>query len=1108
MRDQLLSGLRTRLATVSGTGDGAAVLDPEALAEAERLLEFLATQEGVDEEVLSAVGLLHWLRAAVMLEEQGQQEEWGRALVLLMPFYLATPDALPGQVRSSFSEWLGPDDPVGEERTYASAEALSNLAMFVLERFTRLHRRIDGEAAIGLLRRALHPLPPDHPSRATILSNLGYALMLSDVLTPPDGSPEPPNLDEALAVLREAFQGTPREHSNHARCANGLALAVKAKALRTRDTALLSEAIELFRLAVDTATSADQNLPQILADMGSSLLLWADATGEADPAVLDEAVSVLRRAVQQTPEHGPERRARLRLLARAELRRPPRPSATRRLDPETRRRVDDLTGLIARAIPAAGGEVSNEPDNMFAVVARLLGIAPSDGEGHHAQLMDLLAGFLRDTSDTDLERKAFEFMRRRSSHLSADDQLDAMLTQLFAPDEPPSTPVDPASFDEVLDLTERLLRELPDDHPERPLLAVNQLMIQLLRRQGGLGEPGGIGQIGETVALLTRLMEVLPSLMSSMNMSATLVGDMTMMRTSLLSPFETLAVLEDTLKHARGRLAALPEDHPEHTATLKTLAHALFQQYHLIHEESDYQEAVSLTRRIVAGDVAQARRLVMAWGMAARSRARFRALAAASPSEHDLPARGLARLSSDEAVSAIHRSDAPAALEALEDGRALLHSSALNARRELENLRAADSRLAEHFVALRERIREVSTDLGYEPPLDDLGRLHDMASEWSELVGRIQALPEFGRFLMPLPLGMPDLGPAAAEGPVVSINVNPRRCDALALCADGVRLVRLPDLRAAELIEQAEAFHTAVRTAQTSSELLAGQAQRVLLDTLGWLWDVLAEPVLTELGFTEPPQDGSWPRLWWSPTGPLNALPLHAAGRHTIAGASVLDRAVSSYTPTLRALLHSRSRPVPSRRAGLTVAMPATPGHAALPETAREAVEVTSRVHGLALIGPQASRAAVLAALPDATVAHFACHASSDPYDPSASHLLLDDGPLNVTEISRLHLDHAELAYLSACATARGSAKLADEAIHLASAFQLAGYAQAVATLWEIGDHVAATMAADFHRELRETIDAPIRIPGALALHLATRRMREARPGQPSAWAAFLHSGA
>ncbi|WP_030915708.1 CHAT domain-containing protein [Streptosporangium amethystogenes] len=1107
MRDQLLSALRARFASVSGVRDAAGVLDPEALAEAERLLEFLATPEGADQEVLYAVGLLHWLRAAVLPGAPGQ-EAWGRAVVLLTPIYLAGPDALPDQVRASFTEAFGTNEPVGEERAHAFAEALSNLAMFLLERFTRFQHRLDGETAVGLLRRAAHDLPPDHPSHALVLCNLGYALLLNDSLVPEEESPEPPNIDEAVAVLRQSFQGTPREHRNHARCANGLALAVRAKAIASRDTAMLTEAIDLFRLAVETATGAAENLPQVLTDLGSSLLLQMDFTGEADPAVLDEAVAAIGRAVQETPGHTAERRARLRLLARAELMRRPKPvpAPTVALSPEAWRRMTEITDLFRRVIPATSGDASDEPDNWLAVTTRMIGVAPSHGQDHFAQLMDLMASFLRDPSGTDLDKTAFELVQRRSRHLAPDDRLDAMLTQILAPAESPQTPVDTASLDELLELHERVLRELPDDSPERSALMLHQTMTRLALLRPRLGEPSGPGQVEEIITLLSQTMEMLPSLTSTLHLPARAAADMFTLSNTLLSPFELLALIEDTLKRNRERLAALPEGHPEHTATLKTLAHTLFQQYQLAHDETAYQEAADLTRRVVSADPGQAARLMMAWGIAARLRAT--AAGMVSPDEDDLRPSGLARLSSDNVISAIARNDVPAALEALEDGRALLLSSAINARRELANLRAADSDLAERFVALRERIRAVASDPGHEPTPEEFARLRDLAGESSELAGRIQALPEFGRFLMPLPLGMPALRPVAAEGPVVTVNVNPRRCDALALCADGVRLVPLPGLRAAELVEQAEAFHAAIATVQAGPGPLSRQAQQVLLDTLGWLWDVLAEPVLTELGLTGSPEGGVWPRLWWSPTGPLNSLPLHAAGHHTIAGASVLDRVVSSYTPTLRALLHSRSRPVPARRAGLTVAMPQTPGHAALPETAGEAVEVTAGLRGLALIGAQASRAAVLAALPEATVAHFACHAGSDPYDPSASRLLLHDGPLSVTEISRLDLDDAELAYLSACATARGGARLADEAIHLASAFQLAGYAQAVATLWEIGDQVAAAMAADFHREVRLTVEAQVRIPGALALHTATRRMRAARPGQPSAWAAFLHSGA
>ncbi|SDI32996.1 CHAT domain-containing protein [Nonomuraea jiangxiensis] len=1116
MREELLAALRARFATVSRTGDGAGVVGPEALAEAERLLDFLAAPEGVDHEVLYTAGLLHWMRAVFLPGEQGRQA-WSHAARLLLPLYLARPDALPEQVRSFFAQAYGQDEPAGEERAHASAEALSDLAMFLLERFTRLRRPADGEAATALLRRATRVLPAGHPARPVVLSNLGYALLLGDALMAPEHeSTRPPNVDEAVTVLREALQDTPREHPNHARCANGLALAVRAKGLATRDLALLAEAVDLFRLAVDTATAADGNRPRMLTDLGSSLLIQAaGGAGPAGPAApdeavtaLDEAVAVLREAVRDTPEGAAERRERLRLLARAERLRAsqaPRP-ARAPLSPETRRRVEELTGLMRRTIPATSDGTPDEPDNWLAVAARLIGVAPSDGQGHHAQLLDLAARLLRDPAGTDVEREAADFYRRRSGHLSPGDRLDTMLTRILAPPGTPPAPADPshlADLDEVLALHERVLRELPDDLPERASLEIGQLMTQLARQRHDLADPDGTG-LEESLALLTRTMKLLPSLMASLNLSATMVGDLAVMGGALLSPFESLSMIEDGLKRNRAKLAGLPPGHPERTTTLKALTHTLFLQYQLTHEEPVYQEAAGLARRIAAADLAEAVRIVLAWGVAAR----LRATSAAPPGEPDPRSSGLARLSSEEAATAIENRDAPAALETLEEGRAHMLSSALNARRELANLRAADPRLATRFLALREQVRATVAEPVFEPGPEELARTRGLAQDWSELVGQVQALPAFGRFLMPLPLGAPDLRPSAAEGPVVTINVNPRRCDALALCADGVRLVPLPGLRAAELVEQAEAFHAAIRVVHGAPGPLAGQAERVLLDTLGWLWDVLAEPVLTELGLTGPPGEGPWPRLWWSPAGALNSLPLHAAGHHTIAGASVLDRAVSSYTPTVRALLHSRARPVPPRRTGLTVAMPVTPGHAALPETAGEAAEVTARIHGRALVGAQASRAAVLAALPGASVAHFACHAGGDPYEPSASHLLLHDGPLSVTEIGRLDLDGAELAYLSACATARGGARLADEALHLASAFQLAGYAQAVATLWEIGDHAAATMAADFHRELGESIGDPAPIPGALALHTATRRMRAAIPGRPSAWAAFLHAGA
>jgi hypothetical protein len=86
---------------------------------------------------------------------------------------------------------------------------------------------------------------------------------------------------------------------------------------------------------------------------------------------------------------------------------------------------------------------------------------------------------------------------------------------------------------------------------------------------------------------------------------------------------------------------------------------------------------------------------------------------------------------------------------------------------------------------------------------------------------------------------------------------------------------------------------------------------------------------------------------------------------------------------------------------------------------------------------------------------HLACHGSVNPTDPLRTALHLYDGPLTVAEIAARDLSHAEIAYLSACHTAVGNWELADEAIHLAAALQIAGFRQVIAALWSVSDEHA-----------------------------------------------------
>jgi len=225
---------------------------------------------------------------------------------------------------------------------------------------------------------------------------------------------------------------------------------------------------------------------------------------------------------------------------------------------------------------------------------------------------------------------------------------------------------------------------------------------------------------------------------------------------------------------------------------------------------------------------------------------------------------------------------------------------------------------------------------------------------------------------------------------------------------------------------------------------------------------------------------------------------LHAACRD---GNSVLDRVVSSSTSTIRALLHARRVRTKSTARALVVAAAEADGVPALPGAEREVPFLAGKLPRSTVLR-HASRGDVLTGIAEHNWAHFACHGITDTAHPSRSGLVLHDGLLTVADIAQLSLD-TDLALLSACSTATVGSVLPDEAIHLASAFQLAGYRHVVATLWPVRDTIAAAFARDFYQVVTEHgADS-----AAVAAHEATRRLRDRLPSHPEAWGAYVHTG-
>lgn len=599
------------------------------------------------------------------------------------------------------------------------------------------------------------------------------------------------------------------------------------------------------------------------------------------------------------------------------------------------------------------------------------------------------------------------------------------------------------------------------------------------------------------------------------------------------------AVLDSAIDLLRRTVAATPADHPDRARGLSNLGISLRVRFERTGQLDDLTAAIDASRAAVGVIGASPRVRVMAatgWGRAAAAGTRWTEAVAGFTTAVELIGRlaprsldradqehlltSLGNLGADAAVCCVHAGRPERAVELFEASRGVLLGQTLDTRTDLSALTEHHPDLAAAFTRLRDELDQTDQarglplgtpagpdDTGPRTDDEDAGQRRRAGAAFDALIEQIRERTGFETFLRPSPIS--ELRTAADAGPVVIVAVSVFGSHALILIRGTVQALPLPGLTPQAVYDQVLAFLTALDTTPSGEDRLG--------EVLGWLWDQLAAPVLDRLGLTGRPDDQAWPRIWWCTSGLLSFLPVSAAGWHHTrfdpAPATVLDRAVSSTTPTLRALAHTHPTATGSRTSLargerlIAIAMPTTPDAADLPGAQREAACLGQRFpgHVTTLTGPQATRSAVLAALRTARWAHFACHGSASLADPSRGQLLLHDHqsrPLTVLDITRLRLTSAHLAFLSACSTARPSGRLTNEAIHLASAFQLAGYRHVIATLWPISDRYAASLAEGIYTALT-TGHSP-----AHAVHRAVRDLRDYRPRFPSLWASYLHTGA
>jgi tetratricopeptide (TPR) repeat protein len=1045
----------------------------------------------------------------------------------------------------------------------ARGACLMNLCVAVYARYSRDGRAADLERVIDLCEEALETIGQDDRLRGTLELDLSQALA-----TRYDRTNRREDLERALDLSRRALAGTNPGRSDRFRYLGNAADVLWRSYESSGRLVDLERSIELGQQAVEATPPGQPDLAHYLANLAAMLRLRHKRTG-AD-ADLDRATRLSERALSVTSHDGPDRPALLSNLGNSMkdvFARSGDPSdleraillgeeavATAPPDDPGRAQFMANLGVSLRARHARTGNEA-DLDRAIDLIERALAACPAGRVERSKYLSNLQNALVNRYTCAgrlaDLDRAVEIGEHAVETSPVEDPDRAALLVDLgIALQTRYQRTGDEHDLDRALEHCEMAVAAtMPGDTARPSMMVTLENTLRIRYESGGRRE-----DLDRAIALATR------SAADAGHDDRAKVGHLVNAAVALLRrgvDFGESTDLDRAVVRAAEAVSVMPDDEPARAEGLRALGDSLWARNELRHDPADLQQAVAAFRDAAgtASAGADVRALAArSWGATAlkagleEQALEGYTLAVTSLGEiaplwlgradqvHRLAELG--GIGQEAAAACLHAGHPERAVELFEQGRGVLFAQMLDTRTDLTDLTRAHPTLAGEFKRLATALAD--PDPGgarQQPPLGkdvdgpagrraaaDLRRQD--AGDLRRVLRDIRRTPGFETFLLPRPVDQ--LMAASRAGPVVMVNVSDVRSDALVLGPGSVDVVALPRLRPVEAVDHADALLALYDQRHRTDPSWRRALDARLSDTLEWLWDTVSAPVLAHLGFTAAPTGDGWPHVHWCASGALAVLPLHAAGYHetrfSADPATVIDRVISSFTPTVRALLHAgrprrstRTGPRDARHRVLVVAMPDTPGSPPLPGAAAEAAHIAGLLPGQVdvLGGPGAPLATydtVSAALPAHPWAHFACHGASDLRNPSASRLLLNDHqshPFTVLDLSHAALDDAELAFLSACTTAHPGIVLPDEPVHLAAACQLAGYRHVIATLWPVRDVDALHMTRAVYSSLVEAEGAATAgADGAsLALHRATRRLRSLTVHEPSRWASHVHLG-
>ena len=928
--------------------------------------------------------------------------------------------------------------PQGHPHRSAS---LSNLAVRLSIRFNQLGEMEDLAEAIVLGREALALRPQGHPGRSTSLGNLANHLSARyDQL----GAME--DLAEAIALDREALALRPQGHPGRSASLSNLANQLSKRYHQLGAMEDIAEAIVFGREALALRPQGHPDRSASLNNIAINLSTRYKQLGEMKD--LAEAIVFGREALALRPQGHPGRSVSLSNLA---------------VDLSTRYKqlgeMKDLAEAIVLDREALALRPQGHPDrsaSLSNLVNRLS--ARYDQLG---AMEDLAEAIVLGREGLALRPQGHPGRSVLLSNLA--NQHSTRYHQLGAMED----------LNEAIVFNREALALCPQGQPDRSA-SLSNLAVDLFTRYDQLG---AMEDLTEAILLGREALALRPQ--GHPDRSASLNN----LAVNLSTRYKQLGEMKDIAEAivlGREALVLRPQGHPDRSGSLHNLATCLCDRFTRSKRLRDkvelfslYEQLVQVPQSVSSNDLSAAKSWIrvaedfhhpttlLAYETSLRLLIQHLAVLPSLP-QHLAIVKDLTSSLAVDAFSACLRNSSPTrAVELLEQGRGVFWSLLSRLHSPLDDVIAcspAGKTFADEFARLALLIRNALKS----PGPDQHEQLCGLNVELQRVVTNIRRLPGLSRFLLS-PL-FSDLRCAASRGPVIIVSASKYSCDALI-----VFLKRDPVHIPLQVTQED------VRRLSTELQFLTVRAkeenvtkEHALFSRK--LWTQVVSPIVDCLQMTQP--YGS--RIWWCPTAEFSLLPLHAAGPFRAGQKNLPELYISSYTPTLTALIRAR-RPVPSNFATqqkrfLAIGQANAPDESELPFVGKELDNICDRVDGLATFtridGEEACAPVVVEELGRNEWVHFACHGLPDQEQPFESAFALHDGHFTIQRIIGCDLKNPEFAYLSACQTTVGDEESPDEVIHLASAMQFAGFRSVIGTMWAVNDGLASDIASTFYEHM------------------------------------------